>query len=1561
MGMASLEEVTTAIQQLQAQMAQAQAENTVLRERLATFEASQGQSPQHGGAQAGMAEVLQALRELPTALTKLGKPKGLIDHRGLGKPQILGDDAENKFRLWSVKLEDYAHGVFGGKSREVMEWASAMDAEITENDIMDTFGINADDLDRWEDIDDFNSQLYSVLRATTESVAFDVVENVTTGQGLEAWRALHRRFDPATGSRKRIMLQALTNPERASYDSLQSALERWKALKSRYDKKRDQFGQREALPDSLAMNALEKLVPKELETHLLLNHTRFRSFDDMEREVVNYMEVKTGSRMTLSANFAKSSGGSGGTIPMDVDSLAKAVSGTLASLAKGKGHGKNENHNKMTVKFDGTCNNCGKHGHRSRDCWSKPKGGKGQPASSTSRSASSSPKKGEKFNGKCNNCGKVGHKKADCWATPGKGKGNGKSDNNKKGHNAASVQDLPEPEPQAAANGLELCSLVELNTLTVAKSRPSRRRRRSSSRTPEVVERPFNENASRSRDSSRARTEVADENEETIMVTVDQTEEEWSPDSLPSIASTTAVDPEWVRCNLDTGASLTVFPKKMFEVGEEETMKLKTASGEVINAYGNAVLRGEDTKGVMRKLNGQVADVHKVLASAAKMHDKGYVTWLGTGGGEIIPCSHPVNKAMNEAYQKAVWRFGKEGIIPVAEEDGVYNFYLKEKIPDQDAVSPHSPEGPPPSMSRPSSSSGTMTTTLPSTRTTGEVRAIPRRSEAPPEPAGVPRRERTRSPRFACALEEEVDVPGGGEELVISEGVEARPANPGWSPPTPTPEEKKEHEASGHAVYRSWCTECVAATGYGQQHRRVPHQGELLNTVVMDYWYLTDAEGARPHLVAQDRKTGMQMATSLREKGDGETSGRKLLARFLELLGYKEVVLKSDGEHALVKMKKAAGKEAKCLTKVVCEESPVGDARANGEAEAAVREVKWRVRAITMSLKKKYPDIPEDHPLLLWVPRYAAEQSNRYRVGADGRTAEERRTGKKWIKPMPVFGERIMIKPAGRGKRGDQTRMKPARFLGCHSRFGSVLGMTTEGVVVGTSYHSLPEDEKWTALEENLKGSPWDVRAYVRRQLPEQAQPAEPQPQVVIVQPALGPALQQGVPGQDGGLQDGGEGAAGDNRPMVGGPSASSQQGRQGVKAWPVRREYLTKFGRTDECPGCLSLMKGAGFQQVAHSSECRQRIKRCLDEAAASDDAEVKRLREEDRLLEEAVDPQGSVPMAAEPAQGSAGGELNPEAGVAAPEASGGTKRKGGEEGVVDVDDLCQEAEADGASSVRAASIQAMTLLIGSYEAAKNIADLAAMDVVEVFSPERMNKEVERFGLRKGIAVDLEEMKPDGSERWNLDKDEDFQLLLEILDAEKPWLVTSSPPCTTFSPLRRLSNHKRLKETVEQEEMLGRLRLRRSIRCCKRQARLGGFYLHEHPRDATSWKEGGVEELVNDPNSYLVQSPMCRFGMKLKNDERELLHVRKETLWLTNSEEIAKELKGVCENDLKGREVHRHVHLVGANRAKAAQVYPVALVEAVLRGLKRELEKMNVISALEEQVSGPSPDDMVS
>ena len=111
------------------------------------------------------------------------------------------------------------------------------------------------------------------------------------------------------------------------------------------------------------------------------------------------------------------------------------------------------------------------------------------------------------------------------------------------------------------------------------------------------------------------------------------------------------------------------------------------------------------------------------------------------------------------------------------------------------------------------------------------------------------------------------------------------------------------------------------------------------------------------------------------------------------------------------------------------------------------------------------------------------------------------------------------------------------------------------------------------------------------------------------------------------------------------------------------------------------------------------------------------------------------------------------------------------------------------------------------------------------------------------------------------------------------------------------------------------------------------------------------VKELVDSGKYYLVQSPMCRFGMKLKDDNGEEQYVRKETLWLTNSEAIANELKGVCDNVLHGQEIHRHVKLIGGQRAKAAQVYPKALVEAILRGLQKEVRRAKKISMVEEMI----------
>ena len=961
--------------------------------------------------------------------------------------------------------------------------------------------------------------------------------------------------------------------------------------------------------------------------------------------------------------------------------------------------------------------------------------------------------------------------------------------------------------------------------------------------------------------------------------------------------------------------------------------------------------------GMMRRLTGQVADVHKILISAAKLHEKGFSTWLGPGGGEIIPLSHPINDELGKAYARAVTKYGKEGLIPVMEENGVYNFYIREEELQDHVASPETPEGGPRDQR-------------------GVHWSIPD-DEARPASAGS--RSRSRSHRPVCAVE-------GGDQPILDEEagpdagdpgeqVEARPARPGWSPTTPSEEERKEHESSGHAVFRNWCEQCLQATGYAQKHTRKDHSKDMLPTISMDFFYMNEDPNARPHLVAVDRRTGMMMATALEKKGGADSTGRKLLTRFLELLGYKEMVLKSDGEHAMVKLKKDAAREAATITKAVFEESPAGDSKANGEAEAAVREVKWRIRAIHLTLEKKLGIKLEDgHPLVQWIPRYAAEQANRFRIGADGRTPEERRTGKKWVKPLPLYGEKILIKPAGKGKKTDMARMRPAPFVGCHNRFGSVLGMTSEGVIVGSGFHRLADDEQWEPLDADLRGAPWDVRAYVRRAQPEdQQQLPVQQQQLVVLQPGGQAQAQPVLPAQAGGDEVRVPGA---DSPAegVGGPSASEQ--RPGVaKAWPVRREHLQKYGKTIGCPGCTSLARGVGFQQIAHNNECRDRIKRGIENEIKLKEVENKRLKAEDKAEEAIREEVPSQPVSQDLQQGVALGapssssrpvEFVQDDAVLEPSfddsPSSPMKRKGGEQDVQDVDDLFREAEAEeianGPAPAQSAAVEWLAEIMGSLEAAQTLADLAAMDVIEVFSPSRVNLEVKRFGLRPGCAIDLDEMKPDGTEHWDLDKGTDFQQLLDLIALEQPYLITSSPPCSTFSPLRRLSNFKRNQVEVEAEELLGRARLQKAMKCCKQQDEQGGVFVHEHPKGASSWLEPEVVEVKNMPGVRVVQSPMCRFEMKLEDDKGEMQYVRKETLFMTNSKFVAEELEGVCENKLKGVEVHRHVHLIGGQRAKMAQKYPVALVEAVLRGLKRELRARGDISVLEEMLSGPSPDD---
>jgi hypothetical protein len=404
-----------------------------IQQQLADSQSAMGQlRAQNDVLVAERRDSLAAFAKLPEILEKLtgdrNKPRSLMDNKGLGKPYVLGsDDAEGKFRMWAIKVEDFVIGNFGEKFREAMQWAAEFEGSIDELSIDTAYGDAADATVAIENLTEMNSQFFSCLRNLTDGTPFTYVDNADHGNGFEAWRSLHKKYDPSTGGRKKVMLNALIRPDRATYEQMAGALERWKALRARYEKKRDQHGRRENLAESIAMNALENLVPKDLEQHLLMNHARLLNFDAYESEISLFVEAKTGAKMKVGHDFSKDDGGA---VPMDVGSLIASVQNIKEISALVKGWGKGKGGNGGGGKFEGTCHNCGKKGHKSPDCWAAVGKGSGSGGKGGKEGKGGKGGKGGgkgRFEGTCNNCGKAGHKSADCWSKQdgkgGKGKG----------------------------------------------------------------------------------------------------------------------------------------------------------------------------------------------------------------------------------------------------------------------------------------------------------------------------------------------------------------------------------------------------------------------------------------------------------------------------------------------------------------------------------------------------------------------------------------------------------------------------------------------------------------------------------------------------------------------------------------------------------------------------------------------------------------------------------------------------------------------------------------------------------------------------------------------------------------------------------------------------------------------------------------------------------------------------------------------------------------------------------------------------------------------------------
>ena len=215
-----------------------------------------------------------------TAVSPARTNPTLVDTKGLGKPPPLVS--------WARRTENFVVSVHPG-ARDVLTWALEREtATVTEANAATEVVMPLDTLRMLPD------QLYTVLMTLVEGESFDILvgSGSGAGEGLEAWRRLHKRWDPLTTGRARGLLREILLPGRAKLVEPQGAAERLEDLMRRYTQRRDaRNGQRQTLAEDIRMAALEALLPEEHERHCQLQLSRLDTCQKLREEAVLHAEA----------------------------------------------------------------------------------------------------------------------------------------------------------------------------------------------------------------------------------------------------------------------------------------------------------------------------------------------------------------------------------------------------------------------------------------------------------------------------------------------------------------------------------------------------------------------------------------------------------------------------------------------------------------------------------------------------------------------------------------------------------------------------------------------------------------------------------------------------------------------------------------------------------------------------------------------------------------------------------------------------------------------------------------------------------------------------------------------------------------------------------------------------------------------------------------------------------------------------------------------------------------------------------------------------------------------
>ena len=263
---------------------------------------------------------------------------------------------------------------------------------------------------------------------------------------------------------------------------------------------------------------------------------------------------------------------------------------------------------------------------------------------------------------------------------------------------------------------------------------------------------------------------------------------------------------------------------------------------------------------------------------------------------------------------------------------------------------------------------------------------------------------------------------------------------------------------------------------------------------------------------------------------------------------------------------------------------------------------------------------------------------------------------------------------------------------------------------------------------------------------------------------------------------------------------------------------------------------------------------------------------------------------------------------------------------------------------------------------------------VSEMYSPPRVTAELKRGRYRHllpGFALDLTVNDPEDGRPWDFSQADKREKARKMRREQKPYVLIGSPMCTAFCTFQKL-NEAKSKNPMEYKraKIEAITHIDFMVELYYGQMEDGNYFLHEHPRYATSWQLDMGEKMLKLPTVGRSHADQCQCGAEARRGKHQGRPILKPTGFMSNAPEILRVFSTRCTG--VGGQCSRpgggaHI-LCGGIHAKDAAKYPRGLCRAMLKGVTAQLRADSLLkdgcygiqvpdedSEVVKQINGPA------